>query len=133
MRRILIGVMLLVPLLGFAQAEKSAAPAGAKAEKRPQFLIILRLVPRLHDDKAWTKEDTAAVGAHFRRLQEAAKSGDVILAGRTSEAGDRTMGLVVFEAENETAARIFMEGDPCIVGGQMTGELRPYSVAILRK
>jgi uncharacterized protein len=36
----------------------------------------------------------------------------VILAGKTTEPLDVTFGIVIFEAENEAAARCFMEADP---------------------
>ena len=109
----------------------NAAPAAKPAPKK-HFLIVLRLAPRLHDDTAWTDADKATVGAHFQRLKAATDAGQVILAGRTPEPGDKTMGLVVFTAEDESAARAFMLGDPC-VAGVMLGELRPFSLALLRK
>jgi uncharacterized protein YciI len=107
-------------------------PAAKPAPKK-QFLIVLRLAPRLHDDTAWTDADKATVGAHFQRLKAATDAGQVILAGRTPEPGDKTMGLVVFTAEDEPAARAFMLADPCIAAGVMLGDLRPFSLALLRK
>ena len=50
-----------------------------------QYLYVLKLVPRLHDDSAWTEADNAAIGRHFRHLQQAAAAGTVILGGRTQE------------------------------------------------
>ena len=113
-----------------ASAPTTSAP---KPAPKKQFLIVLRLPSRLHDDAAWTDADKATVGAHFQRLKTATDAGQVILAGRTPEAGDKTMGLVVFTAEDEPAARAFMLGDPCIAAGVMLGELRPFSLALLRK
>jgi uncharacterized protein YciI len=110
-----------------------AADVPATNPRTKQFLIVLRLVSRPHDDKAWTKADQAAVSRHFERLKEATKLGQVILAGRTDEPGDKTFGLVVFEAADEEAARAFMKGDPAVVAGVMTAELHPYTVALLRK
>jgi uncharacterized protein YciI len=98
-----------------------------------QFLIILRLVPRLHDPEAWTPGEFQAVERHFARLQAATAAGQVILAGRTEEPNDRTFGLLVFEAPDEARAREFMEADPTVIAGVMTAELHPYRVALLRK
>jgi uncharacterized protein YciI len=109
------------------------ATTAPKPAPKKQFLIVLRLAPRLHDDTAWTDADKATVGAHFQRLKTATDAGQVIFAGRTPEAGDKTMGLVVFTAEDEPAARAFMLGDPCVSAGVMLGELRPFSLALLRK
>lgn len=110
-----------------------ATPVPAKPAPKKHFLIVLRLAPRLHDDRAWTDADKATVGAHFQRLKAATDAGQVILAGRTPEPGDTTMGLVIFTAEDEAAARPFMNGDPCIAAGVMLGELRPFGLALLHK
>lgn len=123
-------------LLAFGVAsvvEPSQAQGQAPAAKRPQFIYVLKLAPRLHDEKAWTDADKAAVSRHFERLSRATQEGQVILAGRTTEPNDRTFGLVIFEAENAEAARAFMESDPTVAAGVMTAVLHPYSVALLRK
>jgi uncharacterized protein YciI len=108
----------------------ASAPAGPKLK---QWVYVLRLIPRLHDDQAWTDADKAAVSRHFAHLSAATKAGQVILAGRTMEPGDRTFGLVIFEAADEAAARAFMTSDPSVVEKVMTAELHPYGVALQRK
>ena len=109
------------------------AQGPASAEKPKQFIYVLHLVPRLHDDKAWTDQDKAAVEKHFDRFKGAIKSGQLILAGRTLESGDKTFGIAIFEAVDENAAREFMNGDPAVVAGVMTAELHPFGVALERK
>ncbi len=104
-----------------------------KAAKPKQFIYVLRLVPRLYTDSAWTKEDNAVLERHFVRFRDAAKSGQLILAGRTSELGDKTFGIAIFEAADEDAARKFMQEDPAVAGGLMTAELHPFAVALQRK
>ena len=98
-----------------------------------QFIYVLKLVPRLYADSAWTKEDNAVIKRHFVRFQDATKSGQLILAGRTSEPGDKTFGIAIFQAPDEAAAKKFMEEDPAVAGGLMTAELHPFAVAIQRK
>jgi uncharacterized protein len=105
----------------------------SKADKPQQFIYVLRLVPRLHADSAWTKEDNMALSRHFVRFQHAIETGELILAGRTREPGDKTFGIAIFEAKDEAAARAFMESDPAVVAGLMTAELHPFSVALQRK
>ena len=39
------------------------------------------------------------------------------------------MGLAVFLAEDEAAARALMQSDPAILEGVMRGELFPYKIA----
>ena len=109
----------------------AVAPAAAPAKPK-QWLYVLRLAPRLHDDAAWTADDERVVGEHFRRLKQLTADGVVILAGRTAEPGDRTFGLVVFEAPDEASARAIMEADPTVKAGVMTATLHPYAVALLR-
>jgi uncharacterized protein len=115
-----------------APTSSAQTPAPATA-KRSQYLYVLRVAPRLYDQNAWTDADNAAVGRHFARLKQGVAAGQVILAGRTAEPLDKTFGLVIFEADDEAAARAFMEADPAVVSGQMTATLHPYAVALLRK
>jgi uncharacterized protein YciI len=93
----------------------------------------LRLVLRLYSDANWTKDDKMALDRHFARFQHSIQTGELILAGRTSEPGDKTFGIAIFEAKDEAAARAYMESDPAVVAGLMTAELRPFTVALQRK
>lgn len=127
MQRLLLALLLL-PLLAFAQ-EKSAAPAAPKPR---QFVYVLKLTPRLHDDAAWTDADKKTVGAHFAHLQAATKERKVILAGRTMEPGDKTFGLVIFEAASLAEATEFMKSDPAVAAGVMTATVHPYAVVLQR-
>jgi len=108
-------------------------PAQGLDAKPKQFIYVLRLVPRLHSDTAWTKEDNMALERHFTRFKLAIEKGELILAGRTREPGDKTFGIAIFEAPDEKAARSFMESDPAVVAGLMTAELHPFAVALQRK
>ena len=109
---------------------RAETPAPAKTK---QFIYVLRLVPRLHSDSNWTKEDEAVLGRHLTRFKEAIKTGQLILAGRTLDPGDKTFGIAIFEATDEAAAKAFMEGDPAVAGGLMTAEVHPFAVALQRK
>jgi uncharacterized protein YciI len=109
----------------FAVAFQHATPAPGKPN---EFIYVLRLVPRLYDGKKWTKEDNAAMERHVIRFQEATKSGQLILAGRTREPGDKTFGIAIFRASDEAAARAFMKADPTVSAGLMTAELHPFAV-----
>jgi uncharacterized protein len=123
-------IISLVCLFAIVQSLSAQEP---KAAKPKQFIYVLKLVPRLHADSAWTKEDNAVLERHFVRFQQAAKSGQLILAGRTSEPGDKTFGIAIFEVPDEDAARKFMQEDPAVAGGLMTAELHPFAVALQRK
>ena len=114
----------------FALALENANPQLANVKT---FIYVLKLVPRLYDDKKWTKEDKAALDRHFTQLQEATKSGQLLLAGRTKESGDKAFGIAIFTASDEAAARKFMESDPAVVAKLMTAELHPFQLHIQRK
>lgn len=115
-------------------AGAASVPAAAPpAPRRKQFVYMLRITPKYQAESAWTPADNAAVGRHFQRLQEATRAGQVVLAGRSTEPLDKTFGIVIFEADDEAAARAFMEADPAIVAGLMTATLHPYSVALMRR
>lgn len=117
--------LLITPL---AQAQSPHAPAKAQ-----QYIYMLRVSPHLQDQSKWTDKEKAAAARHFERLKKATAEGKVILAGRTTEALDKTFGMVIFDAESEAAAKAFMNSDPAVVGGVMTATLHPYSVALQRK
>src|SRR5438046_6843590 len=105
----------------------------SQSEKPKQFIYVLHLVARLYADASWTDEDKKVLQRHFVRFQEAIQAGKLILAGRTSESGDKTFGIAIFEAQDEAAARKFMEEDPAVAGGLMTAELHPFAVALAHK
>jgi uncharacterized protein YciI len=126
--------LLCAPLF-FCWLVVSFSPAqDPKPDAKPkQFIYVLRLVPRLHSDAAWTKEDEVVIARHLTRFRQATDKGELILAGRTKEPGDKTFGIAIFEAADEAAARAFMESDPAVVAGLMTAELHPFAVALQRK
>ena len=123
---------LIIPLVCIF-VRSLAAQTPEPAAKPKHFIYVLHLVPRLHDDKAWTAEDKAAVDRHLANFKEATQSRQLILAGRTREPGDETFGIAIFEAADEAAARKFMEADPAVVAGVMTAELHPFAVVLERK
>jgi uncharacterized protein YciI len=124
---------LVIPLVCVLAILQSSLAQEPKPEKPKQFIYVLHLVPRLYSDSAWTKEDEAALGRHFVRFKKAVEAGELILAGRTTEPGDKTFGIAIFQAADEKAARSFMESDPAVVAGLMTAELHPFAVALERK
>lgn len=74
-----------------------------------------------------TEEESAAFDRHFVWLQRACDAGMVRLAG---PATDGAFGIVIFEAEDEPAARSFMAEDPAVRAGVMTSELHPFHVSL---
>jgi len=123
----ILGIMTLLTILLVGELR------GQEVEARGQYVYVLQLAPRFQDAAAWTEMENAVAARHFDHLTQATKAGQVILAGRTNEPLDKTFGLVIFEADSETAARTFMESDPAVIAGLMTATLHPYEVALQRK
>ena len=80
-----------------------------------------------------TPEEAETVSRHFAYLSELTDKGVMILVGRTQNNDESTIGIAIFEAENESAARKIMENDPAVAGGVMHATLYPYKVALMRK
>jgi len=84
-----------------------------------EYIYVLKLVQRLHDDQAWTEIDNQAVNDHFLRLKTDHESGKVLHVGRTLDAVNG-FGQVVFQAENDLDAQAYALSDPAVQNGQMT-------------
>ena len=121
---------LILSILAIVLTALSISAHAQEAEKLKQFVYVLRVAPAMQQEKSWTDADNRAVGAHFARLQKATKTGQVILAGRTTEPLDKTFGLVIFKAESHEAAERFMNDDPAVVAKVMTATLHPYAVSL---
>jgi len=128
---LLLVLSLAVFALPALRAEEAGASAAAQANNR--FIYVLRLVERLHQDSGWTKADEDAIARHFRHLKAATEDGRVVMAGRTLEPGDKTFGLVIFDADNAATAKAFAESDPAVLAGVMTVEVRPFALVLMRK
>jgi len=83
--------------------------------------------------KGSTPEEAETISRHFAYLSDLTDKGVIILVGRTQNKDESTIGLVIFEAEDESAARKIMENDPAVAGGVMRATLYPYKVALMRK
>ena len=77
-----------------------------------------------------TAEEQAVVAEHFAYLQNLTAKGVIILVGRTLTTDEHTMGLAVFRAESEEAARKIMNGDPAVTNGVMSATLFPFKVVL---
>jgi len=84
------------------------------------------------DDFAATMTDVEREcwGRHADRLAQGVQDGWVVLAGPTL--GRTNIGVIVFEAPDETAARAVVDADPTVAEGHVTPELFAYRVSFLR-
>lgn len=75
------------------------------------------------------EDESAAVGAHFRYLQEMLADGKLIIAGPCEDAA---FGVVVFRAENDASAAMFVREDPAVAAGVFSAELHPFRLSLIQ-
>jgi uncharacterized protein YciI len=96
-----------------------------------QFVYVLRLTrPKMLSDGP-TADEARLVDEHFAWLQGLLAAGSLKLAGRATDAGERTFGIVVFEAVDSAAAAALMAADPAVRAGVMAAELFPFRIALM--
>jgi uncharacterized protein YciI len=75
-------------------------------------------------------EERAVWAVPFERLRRIFADGTVIVVGPSL--GPKNIGICIFEAPDEDAARRIMAEDPVITGGFAERELRPFKLSLLR-
>ncbi len=78
-----------------------------------------------------TEYEATKTAEHFNYLKTLMNEGVVILAGRTLNTDPDSMGIVVFNADDEAAAQAIVAHDPAVAGGVMSAKLFPYRVALI--
>jgi len=94
------------------------------------YIYILKLSSRLYQSDAWTSFDNQCIQDHFERLKSDFEQGIVIHAGRTEDPNEHGFGVVIFKAHDFGQAIQYMQNDPAIIHGLMSGKCQPYRVAI---
>jgi uncharacterized protein YciI len=77
-----------------------------------------------------TPEEDAIISQHFAYLQDLTAQGVVILAGRTLTTDPNGLGIVIFHAADDNAARALMNKDPAVRQGVMHAQLFPFRIAL---
>ena len=98
-----------------------------------EFLYKLQLVRKDMLRTGPTESEQAIVAEHFAHLQNLHAQGVIIFVGRTLNIDENAMGLAVFRAESEDAARRIMNDDPAVKKGVMTATLYPFKVVLQGK
>jgi uncharacterized protein YciI len=95
----------------------------------PQWTYFL-VPPRSTFAEDASEFESAKMREHFDYLERLLAEGTLIMAGRTQD--QPPIGIAVFEAPDEDAARSIVASDPAVAAGVVRGELHPYSVALMR-
>jgi uncharacterized protein YciI len=98
-----------------------------------EFLYKLQLVRQDLLRTGPTDAEQAVVAEHFAYLQGLHTQGVIILVGRTLNTDEDAMGLTVFRAESEDAARQIMLDDPAVKKELMTATLYPFKLVLQGK
>jgi uncharacterized protein len=93
------------------------------------WLVVLRPV-RAEMPFEPTAEESHAVSEHFAYLQRLRDEGKLVLAGPSPVAPGDTIGIGVYDVEDEAEALALVEADPAVTSGVMTAELRPFRISI---
>ena len=76
-----------------------------------------------------TPQEEAVIEAHYEYLKKATTEGVVLLAGPCL---DESFGVVVFKAESDESARVFMFNDPSVKNNVMMAELHPMQISLMK-
>lgn len=97
---------------------------------RRQWLYVLRPTRPEMLTEGPSDTERASVQRHVAYHVDLASKGIDIMVGRTQTNTPDTIGVSVFFADDEAAARAIMLADPTVADGVMTGELFPYRIAM---
>jgi len=122
------GLLALVALLLLP----AAGPGGPAQNRKLQFIIVLRPVPRLLQAENWTDAESKIVDEHIAQLKRLLVDGKLILAGSTIPLDSTKFGIAILEVDSEEEARTIMENDAGVKAKIFTAELFPYHVAMIR-
>lgn len=95
-----------------------------------EFLYRLQLVRKDMLQTGPTPAEQAITAEHFSYLKDLHEKGVIIFVGRTLTTDESTMGLAVFRAGSENAARDIMNNDPAVKKGLMTATLYPFKIVL---
>ena len=102
---------------------------SAMAEGSRQFIYFLRPKRLEMLTKGPTAEEARVQAEHGNYLEGLAARGVAMLAGRTTNNDETTVGIVILSAPDEATARGIMEADPFVKSSLMSAALFPFRVA----
>jgi uncharacterized protein YciI len=108
---------------------ENSTDASARLLPMAEWIYFIH-PPRENFAATMTAQEKEVWKRHFERLQVLHREGVVILVGPTL--GQTNTGIAIFEAADEATATRIMNEDPAIAEGYSRGELRPFSVSLLR-
>lgn len=129
MRRLVLIMLACSSPMSFALAQTS----DSTMVPQHQYAYVIKLIPRLLDEKNWTDRENGIIERHFQTLQKLQAEGKLLLAGRTLTTTPEGFGIVILNVASEAEARRLMENDDAVKEGIMTAQLFPFRVALKEK
>lgn len=90
---------------------------------KPKRVVMLTEEPDPHERET--------MGKHFNYLQQLTEQGILILAGRTLNNDEDTIGIAIINAASDDEACAIVANDPAVSQGVMNARLFPYRVAFI--
>lgn len=98
-----------------------------------EYLYVLRPTRLAMVTEGPTEHEQTVVREHFAYLQKLTEQGVMVLVGRTQTNDESTMGLAIFRAPSDEAAKTVMNSDPAVSKNVMSATLYPYHIALMSK
>jgi uncharacterized protein YciI len=99
--------------------------------EKGQYLYIIRPTRIEMLTEGPTEREQEIVSQHFNYLQDLTQQGLAILVGRSQTADADSLGIIVYQAPSEEAARQLMENDPAVKQGVMQATFYPFRIALI--
>ena len=95
--------------------------------------FIYTLIPTRSDmlSEEPTEKENEVIETHFAYLSDLKDKGVVKLAGRTTNTDASSFGVVIYEVEDEEAARRIMANDPAVKENVLAAKLFPFRIALM--
>jgi len=100
------------------------------SSEKSQFIYRIQLLRGEILSKGATEDERKMVDEHFAYLKRLTDNGTVLLAGRTTNTDQSSFGIIIFQADNEEAARAIVKEDPGVKNRLFRAELFPYRMAL---
>jgi uncharacterized protein YciI len=78
-----------------------------------------------------TDKENEIIERHFAYLSDLKDKDQVKLAGRTTNTDASSFGVMIFQAEDEEAAREIMANDPAVKENVLAAKLFPFRIALM--
>jgi uncharacterized protein YciI len=121
-RRRFIGMSLAAASIGIAAASRAAENVSVPSDARATYLVIYRAGP------SWPSGApirALPLREHGRYMLELYRQSVLRFAGSFA---DDSGGAVMFDAENDAAARAIVDADPAVISGIFTFQLHRWAL-----